>query len=397
MVLMSLRLLFVKDSLSWPRSSGHDVHCFHMMQALAKLGHEVGLLTATEPHPEAVAGLPLAFQRVFPKRGEPAVGPEPQFRWLQRKFQSYWGVDENRVRAVGQAALDMKADGVVVVGLNVLPYLGAVKDRLRVWYAADEWAWHHVSQVRAFRPRTWSEIKQALIKGVYERAYRPMLDRVWVVTDADKRAMRWVAGVRGIDVVPNGVDAEHFRPLDVPQREHSCTFWGRLDFGPNVQALEWFCGRVWPRVRAAYPNATFTVYGFSPTPAVRALTGHNGIELIADLPDLRAAVATHQAVVFPFVSGGGIKNKFLEAAAMGKPIVCSSVALNGLRHPTESGALVASSPEDWVRALGTLWSDAAHRTTAGESVRRWVIERHSWDAAARTAVEGLAKSMSAKK
>ncbi len=392
-----MRLLFVKDSLSWPRSSGHDVHCFHMMQALTRLGHEVGLLTATEPPPEAVAGLPLAFRRVFPKRGEPPIGPEPSFRWLQRKFQSYWGIDENRVRAVGQAATDMNADGVVVVGLNVLPYLGAVKGRLRVWYAADEWVWHHASQVRAFSPRTWGEMKQAFIKGIYERAYRSKLERVWVVTDADRRAMRWVTGVRGIDVVPNGVDAEHFRSVDAPQREQSCTFWGRLDFGPNVQALEWFCAKVWPRVRAAHPDATFTVYGFAPTPEVRALTGRDGISLVADLPDLRPAIAEHQVVVFPFVSGGGIKNKFLEAAAMGKPIVCSSVALNGLRNPRESGAAVASSPAEWAGALGLLWADAEKRTASGAALRHWVIRNHSWDAAARTAAEGLAESLGAKK
>lgn len=392
-----MRLLFVKDSLSWPRSSGHDVHCFHMMQALTRLGHEVGLLTAAEPLPEATAGLPLCFQRTFPKRGEPAVGPAPEYRWLQRKFQGYWGIDENRVRCVGQSALDMSADGVVVVGLNVLPYLGAVKGKLRVWYAADEWAWHHTSQVRLFQRNTWGELKQALVKGLYERAYRPMLDRVWVVTNADRRAMRLVAGVRGIDVVPNGVDAEHFRPQAVPQRERSCTFWGRLDFGPNVQALEWFCGKVWPRVRSLHPDATFTVYGFSPTPAVQALVGRDGIELVPDLPDLRPAVGSHQVVVFPFVSGGGIKNKFLEAAAMGKPIVCSSVALNGLRNPSESGTLLAKSPDDWVRILGELWSDPAKLARAASPARQWVVRHHSWDTAARTASEGLEQSLAATK
>ncbi|MCI0699805.1 MAG: glycosyltransferase family 4 protein [Planctomycetia bacterium] len=387
-----MRLLFVKDSLNWPRSSGHDVHCFHMMQALARLGHEVGLLTATEPLPEAIAGLSLAFQRALPKPGEACTGPAPSLSWLQKKFQSYWGIEENRVRAVGQSALDMNADAVVVVGLNVLPYLGAVKDRLRVWYAADEWFWHHASQVRVFRPRTWSEMKHALIKGLYERAYKSLLHRVWVVTDADRRAMRTVAGVRGTDVVPNGVDAEHFKPLEAPQQERSCTFWGRLDFGPNVQALEWFCSRVWPHVRAESPDARFIVYGFNPTPAVQLLTGRDGIELVPDLPDLRAAVAHQQVVVFPFVSGGGIKNKFLEAAAMGKPIVCSRVALNGLRKPAESGVIVARTPEEWAHSLKELWTNSAKRSACGSALRVWVIEHHSWATTARIAVEGLEKA-----
>jgi hypothetical protein len=38
-----MRLLFVKHSLAWPRSSGHDVHTFHMMKACGEMGHDVFL------------------------------------------------------------------------------------------------------------------------------------------------------------------------------------------------------------------------------------------------------------------------------------------------------------------------------------------------------------------
>jgi hypothetical protein len=55
-----VRLLFVKPSLAWPRSSGHDVHTFYTMKACAELGHEIGLVTSATPSSEAVAGLPLA-------------------------------------------------------------------------------------------------------------------------------------------------------------------------------------------------------------------------------------------------------------------------------------------------------------------------------------------------
>jgi glycosyltransferase involved in cell wall biosynthesis len=388
-----LRLLFVKESLAWPRSSGHDVHTFHMMRALAQLGHEVALLTADRPAPEAVAGLPLFWSGTFPSKGAPAAGPAPRLTWLQEKFRGYWGIDPNRVRAVGKAADDMNADAVVVVGLNVLPYLGAVRDRVRVWYAADEWLWHHVSQVRLRQKKTWGELKEGLVKGLYERAYGPLLHRVWVVTQTDRRAMGWVAGVRGIDLVPNGVDGDHFKPIDAPQGERTCTFWGRLDFGPNVQGLEWFCTKVWPLVRREHPDARFTVYGFNPTRPVLELVGKDGVELVADLPDLRAEVARHQVVVLPFVSGGGIKNKLLEAAAMGKPIVCSLVALNGLRKPATAQMTLARTPEEWTRGLRDLWADPARRARSGAATRAWVIEHHSWETAARTAAAGLERTL----
>jgi glycosyltransferase involved in cell wall biosynthesis len=382
-----VRLLFVKEALAWPRSSGHDVHCYHMMRALGRLGHEVALATARPVVPGAVDGLALA--RLDCLADAPAGGPPVGLSRLQERFRSYWGVDPGRIRAVGRVAQEWGADAVVAVGLGVLPYLGAVEGARRVWYAADEWAWHHLSQVRWSRPATWGNVRDALVKGLYERAYAPLLDRVWVVTEADRRAMRWVAGTARLDVLPNGVDADHYRPRDVAEEERTCTFWGRLDFGPNLQALEWFLRRVWPRVRRAAPDARFTAYGFRPPAEVRALSGRDGVEVVADLPDLRGEVARHPLVVLPFVSGGGIKNKLLEAAAMGKAVVCTPRTCGGLRSDGPLPLRVARSPRRWAREILALWADGPGRRRLGAAAREWVVKHHTWEAAARAALAGL--------
>lgn len=387
-----MRLLFVKEAMSWPRSSGHDVHCYYMMEALAGLGHDVALITAADPVPEAIAGLPLSLQRSF--SSAPADDGEAlQLTRMQERFRSYWGIDRGRIRVVARTASEFEADAVIVVGLNVLPYLGAVTGCVRVWYAADEWVWHHLSQVRLFHRSTWGEVKPALLKGLYERAYQSLLDRVWVVTDRDRSAMRWAGGARTIDVIPNGVDGNHYRPVAVAELERTCTFWGRLDFGPNIQALDWFCRQVWPLVRQHVPDARFVIYGFSPGPAVHAMTRLHGVELIADVPDLRSEVARHQAVVLPFVSGGGIKNKLLEAASMAKAIVCAPRACNGLQMDCDLPLLLARKPAQWLSHLKMLWHDAALRSRLGGRARRWVSERHSWQAAALAAVRALEQSM----
>ena len=284
-----------------------------------------------EQDPRAIEGADLAsVHRLTGEDFRGASEPLPLSK-MQEKFRNYWGVRPEIIREVGALAKDVAADAVVVVGLHVLPYLGAVEGALRIWYAGDEWVWHHWSQVKLLRPSTWGELKQALVKGLYERAYRSILDRVWMVSDADRRAWRWVTGHKEVDVLPNGIDCEHYRPGDELQEDRSCVFWGRLDFGPNVQALQWFCRKVWPRVRRKAPDAKFRIYGFQPTLAVLAMAeGNNGIEIIPDLPDLRSEVRKHPVVVLPFVSGGGIKNKLLEAAAMGKAILCTPRTVQGL-------------------------------------------------------------------
>jgi glycosyltransferase involved in cell wall biosynthesis len=361
-----------------------------MMRALAADRHVIALATVHQPVEAAVDGLKLdSYYRLAEVGGTNGDAPPYRLSRFQERFRTYWGIEADRIRAVGRAARDWGADAVVVVGLNVLPYLGAVEGARRVWYAADEWLWHHLSLIRPLQPSTWTNARDALVKGMYERVYAPLLDRVWVVTDADRRAMRWVMGTDRLDVVPNGVDAEYFAPRDRPEIERSCAFWGRLDFGPNVQALQWFCRRVWPTVQNVASDARLNIYGFQPTEVVRQLARSEGIELIPDLPDLRDEIARQQLVVLPFVSGGGIKNKLLEAAAMGKAIVCSPRACGGLRLDAAAPIRVARSAAEWVRALTALWSDARTRSALGAAARQWVVERHTWQSAARIAMHGL--------
>jgi len=308
---------------------------------------------------------------------------------LQERFRSYWGIPVAHIKAVGRLAEDWRADVVVVVGLNVLPYLGRVRSACRVWYAADEWAWHHLSQLRIVQRRTWGNLKQAAVKGLYERAYAGLVDRVWVVSAGDRRAMRWVSGMRSVDVIPNGVDGTHYQPHATEEMPLSCVFWGRLDFGPNVQALDWFCRKVWPRLLGWAPNARFTIYGFSPIASVWRLSEIKGICVVPDMPDLRAGIAAHQVVVLPFVSGGGIKNKLLEAASMGKAIVCTPRTCGGLRGEEPLPFLRAQSSDEWVEAIRGLWERPERRQQLGAEARQWVQAHHTWETAARQAVASI--------
>jgi glycosyltransferase involved in cell wall biosynthesis len=132
-----------------------------------------------------------------------------------------------------------------------------------------------------------------------------------------------------------------------------------------------------------------TLIGYQPSDSVRRLAGHDGIELKANMADLRAEVCSHQIAIMPFVSGGGIKNKLLEAAALRRAIVCSRVAARGLRHGATSPFVVAKTEREWVDAMLRLWSDERLRRELGVSAREWVKAYHTWPAAAAKAVASL--------
>ncbi len=382
-----MRFLFVKSRLTWPRTSGHDVLCYHLMRAMANCGHQLALATAAMPEPDAVAGLPLELCRAVGDRDQDQC-PSP-LTGLPERFRSYWGVPPGRIAAVADLAGEFRADAVLVVGLDGPPYLGAVRGPLRIWYAGDEWVWHHLSLFHFSDPSTWVNLRNAAIKGLYERTFAPFMDRVCVCSEADARAMRRVVGARKMVVFPNGVDSDFFHPYPVNETERSCVFWGRLDFGPNVQAIQWFCKQVWPALRRRIPDATFTIFGFNPTEPVLTLSGRDGISVIPDLPDIRADIARHAVVVMPFVSGGGIKNKLLEALSLAKAVVGSPTVMNGLKDKNHAPMVCAKTGSEWVEAIINLWKDDAKRRQLGEEARGWVIQNHSWTIAAKQALAGL--------
>jgi glycosyltransferase involved in cell wall biosynthesis len=372
-----MRFLFVKARLEWPRTYGHDVHCYEMMRALAALGHTIALATDAPPVEAAIEGLPLDARWVLD--ADPQAAPVA-LSYLQERYRSYWGIAHGRIAALRQRAAAWRADVVVVVGLEILPYLAAPQGPLRIWYAADEWVWHYVSQLGTDPAHAMTHIRQAAIKGLYERAYGPLMDRVWVVSETERRAMRLVAGCPRVDVLPNGVDADAFVAGPVEPRRHSAVFWGRLGFGPNVQALRWFCGRVWPLVTRQVPDATFVILGADPPAEVSAYHGRDGIRVVPNPVDLRPDISLAEVVVLPFVSGGGIKNKFLEAASMSRPIVATTRATRGLRSAPPVS--IADAPAAFASAIVDLWASPDRGAAAGRAARAWVREAHTWQATA---------------
>ena len=387
-----LRLLFAARSLGYPRTLGHEIHGYNMMRALAGLGHHIGLVTLEEPGPRAIEGLRLDWRGALAK-APASTRPVPPLSRLQASYASYFGVAEEHMQALALAAHLFEADAVIGIGPDIPPYLAATS-AVRIWYVGDEWVSHYSSLVNARQPSTWKHLKAAAVWGLYERAFAPMLDGIWVVSDREARLMRRWAATDRVAAMPNGVDADYFVPMGLPERPRSAVFWGRLDFAPNLQALRWFVREVWPELRSRHPDAEFRIIGFAPGDEVRAIARAPGISLSPNLADVRALVSESAVAVMPFNSGGGIKNKLLEAASMGKAVVCSPFACHGLRG--DPAVVVATfTGAAWVDAISQLWNDVAYRERIGSQARDWVMREHSWTRTAEDALRALRPSIHA--
>ena len=198
---------------------------------------------------------------------------------------------------------------------------------------------------------------------------------------------RWMAriGGRPVPVIPNGVDLPAPGLRDpVP----TAAFIGSLDYAPNVDAVAFLAGQVWPGIRAAVPGARLLIAGRRPGTAIRALHGLEGIEVLPDVPDMGAVVSRAWIGIAPMRTGVGLKNKVLETWAAARPCVVTPRAVNGLLLPPGHEGTVARTAPGLAAAAAALLRDGEACARLGEAGRDWVAARYTWLGAA-AAIDGL--------
>jgi glycosyltransferase involved in cell wall biosynthesis len=121
-------------------------------------------------------------------------------------------------------------------------------------------------------------------------------------------------------------------------------FTGLLSYPPNIDAVEWFCEAVLPRVAQRHPDVEFSIVGDKPPSTVRALARRPGVEVTGRVPDVRPYLANASAVVVPLRSGAGTRLKILEAMAMQRPVVATSQGAEGLQVTSGVDILLGDTP-----------------------------------------------------
>jgi len=204
-----------------------------------------------------------------------------------------------------------------------------------------------------------------------------------------------------VSVVPNGVDTDGYRSAgdaslngSSPQNSVRIVFVGRMDYHANVDAVQWFCRYVFPRIRCARPDVVLQIVGGHPTGAVRRLASPGSIEVTGFVPDVRPYLAAASVVVVPLRIGGGTRLKILEALAMGKAVISTALGAEGLEAVGGRDLLIANPPAEFADQVVAVLSDADLRARLGAAGRRLTVDTYDWSRIVRK-LEGVYETCSA--
>jgi len=383
------RILFLAHRIPYPPNKGDKIRSWHFLEHLLEK-HEVHLGFYVD-QPKDLVHLPFLKSKVKSlccrrvSRWSQLAGallglltgqPMTLAAYPKSKLQAF--VDDLFAR--NEVDLVFLFSGAVAPLVKGKPAnIPVIADLVDV--DSDKWAAY--AEKSGF-PMSWFYAREARLLFQFEAEVARISAATTFVSEAEAAVFRGKLpeGIKAaVGHINNGVDLNAFDPqrfADVVLSATTVIFTGAMDYLPNIEAVEWFASDVWPIVRRSVPEAQFVIAGAPVHARVRALADQPNNTVMGFVDDMAQTIAGAGLVVAPLLTARGVQNKVLEGMAMGKAVVATPAAKEGIEATAGEHLMVADGAGDFAEAVVALLHAPEAASTLGHAARQHMIGHYGW-------------------
>ena len=386
------RALFLANRLPWPLIDGWSRRTFHIIAQLAE-EWPVHLLVFSDgdrtrlAEAQAALGGNVTIQSIRrrPLRKLRGLGGS-----LFRNRPFHVAADSDRTFATAVSSLLQAGDVRLIgcAGVNMAGYF-ALDPQHTAMHLVDT---HNIDSlvVDRFASLIQDPLRRAFatLSGPQMRAWERKVftesDLVLVCSTSEIALAHSLAPRAAVHCVPNGADVS-VPPASRAPRSGAATspqllFFGRLDYFPNVDALDYLRSAMLEPLRARVPGFRLRVVGAGDVTAIESMFRDvPEVTVVGFVESLSEELRDADAVLVPLRTGGGTRLKILEAMAAGRPVVSTVIGAEGIDARDGTEILLRDDPTAFVNAVAMVIADREAADRLGAAARRRIIERYSWD------------------
>ena len=385
----NMRILFITDYLPYPPITGDLIRNYNLIRRVARQ-HQVWL-AGFLPTPDEAEG--VSYLQAFchgveavslPRRHKLARLPG-LLRYISAgiPFDFEFLHSQELADRIRRLAFTVDFDIVQIEQSRMALYLEALPPdahsrSILVFHNIAAYQYDRISHIElkpARRVRAWLHSRML---HRWEPRYAEQFDRCITVSEVDRGLLMKANPRLKVDVVPNGVDTQIYQPLPLENTQPALLLIGNMSYAPCADGALWFCNQVLPRIRRVLGEVEVWIVGVSPPPEVVRLSG-DGVHVTGRVEDVVPYYRRSAVSVVPLRAGGGTRLKILEAMALGRPVVSTSIGCEGLDVEDGRHLLIADDPECFAeRTVRLLTDKALYRRLVTEA--RWLVEaKYDWD------------------
>lgn len=384
-----MRILIIADRIPYPIVSGDRVRTYNLFRRIARQ-HQVWLagLVDTTDGAEGVSHMQEFCYRVEAanlRRRHPLAHLPGLLRYalagkpLELKFQH----SEELVHQIRHLVSTVDFDVVQIETSHMALYLETIPPdahckRILMFHNLAFNQYDHIFHFEWRLGRKMRAWLHSLMMRQWEPRYAGRFDRCTAVSEEDRRLLLAANPRLQVDVIPNGVDTRIYQPLPQEGTSPTLLFVGKMSYSACSDAVLYFHREMLPRIRRMVGDVQMWIVGTDPPLEVMRLDG-DGVHVTGRVDDVVPYYRRSSVCVVPLRVGGGTRLKILEAMALGRPVVSTSVGAEGLDVVDGEHILIADSPEQFAEKTGRLLEDRTLYDRITANARQLVVARYDWD------------------
>ncbi|MCK4745502.1 MAG: glycosyltransferase [Bacteroidales bacterium] len=351
-----MRILVLTNKLPYPPFDGGSIATLNMITGLRDAGNQVTCLSLnTSKHPFPVYEIPEPLSGSIRFIG---IDCDCSIRPIQMLFNLLFSgkpyiaerfhIREYRMRLM-QLLQTEDFDLVQLEG----PYMGHYLDTIRKWskspvslraHNVEHLIWKRKAENETNFLKRWYLGNMAARLERFEKQVARETDCLVAISPIDETYFR-NEGYDGATItIPTGISLEQYPATPLPETP-TLFFIGALDWLPNQEAISWFLDNVFERLVAAIPHLEFHIAGRNaPEQFIRSLR-HQRITYHGEVEDAKAFMSSYRVMVAPLLTGSGIRIKILEGMALGRPVVTTTIGMEGIPAENNRDLLAGDEPD----------------------------------------------------
>lgn len=288
------------------------------------------------------------FQKIFPKLIYQRISQPSE----------YLSITHSRIKSASQVYSGVQFDLIHIFRLYMVPY--AFPYLQNVFSGISQL---DMDDIESLTRKRFSELyringnhlKALLMLREYEK-YRdieksvvPLFDRVFVCSEKDKERLLQSLACKEVIVIPNVVQISSIKEDKKRNLPFTFLFVGSMEYFPNFDGIRYLCFEILPLLRAKVKwNFTVKIVGGGLSRKLASrLSKIQEVEVTGHTNDLEKLYTNADAVLVPLRAGGGTRIKALEAFAYRKPVVSTSLGVEGIRVRSEEHLLIGDAPAEF--------------------------------------------------
>ena len=374
--------------LPWPLESGKKIRTFNLMVRLAKKHQILYMGYATLPQEsEKVSALENHGIRVIPVKDCRTKRRSCRFYlevftniFSKEPFSTFYHIKPQFSEKLMHIIKNEHPNLVHCEWSNLAPFLKYIRNVPAVISAhnIESVIWKRLARNTSNPLLRFIARQQANRIEQIERKWYPLISHCIAVSEEDSDVIKSY-GAR-VTVVENGVDMEYYNWREDTEHENTIVFTASFDTFSNQDAVDYFIKEIFPFIKIRNPDATLWLVGKEPTKKIRKYGEEDGnVHVTGTVPDVRPFISRASLCIVPLRIGGGSRLKILEAMAMRKPVVSTSVGAEGLRVADGKNIILVDTPRDFADKVLWLLADRPAQISLGNAGRELVNSYYRWE------------------